>query len=148
MHHDLQHVEADIYFPLSLSEICDLNNIEGCSPNTMPHAGTGNGKIAYDKETMHEALVIQKRIIASFSCLFVSCVFDTALTRLEMGQSSPAFARLFGVGVVVEGSGRNPELDVYRKQLKDASGYVHLLCLRMCTVRAIKGEQVVRRVSF
>ena len=29
MHHDLQHVEADIYFPLSLLEICDLNNIEG-----------------------------------------------------------------------------------------------------------------------
>ena len=58
------------------------------------------------KETMHEALVIQKQIIASFSCLFVSYGFDTALTWLEMGQSSPAFARLFGVEVGVEGRER------------------------------------------
>ena len=52
-----------------------------------------------------------------------------------------------GGGVTREGTGCNHELEIYRREMQDASGYMHLLCIRMCAVRVIKGEYIVRRVS-
>jgi len=118
---------------------------------------------------MYEALVMQKRIIASFSCLFVSCVFDSALHRLKRVQCSPTFQSLFGgvtdqqyqqqmscglptplptattVGVA-PCTELNSSLVEYWTHMLDASAHIHLLCMRMSTIRAIKGEHVVHRI--
>lgn len=200
-HNNLQHIEADIYAPLrsekdlvkgvtlflqrgkiSLSDIVDLDKIEGWSSNTAPlpcvnSAGAGpsaasnqTNPASFEKGTMHEVLVMQKRIIASFSCLFVSCVFDTAMHRLKLRQDRPTFRYLFtgvtdqcyqqeiscglspsSATATVTGSEAvctdlNSNLVRYWMQMQDASTHMHLLCMRMSTIRAIKGENVVRRI--
>ncbi len=140
-----RHCNADIYFPLkteenlttetrtfirraqaSLTGIIDLDQIQNWK--LMP-----SGACQINNELEADAVYLQKRVTASFSCLFLVCLFEVAFHTNQFSFETKM--------------ARDAPFINYLNQMMAVVPHVHLLCMRMSTIRAIRGEDIVTKVS-
>ena len=144
-----RYCNADIYSPLgkdetvlnqarlfirraqaSLSGKVNLNQVEcwKLDPSMVSSIEVSNYENAGNRP-----IYLQKRVGASYSCLFIACLLDIAFNSSLFSSKSRKDDNL-------------PLLE-YLNQMINVIEYVYLLCLRMSTIRAINGRQIVMQVS-
>jgi hypothetical protein len=93
-----------------------------------------NDEISRKDEMLYTAKCTEKLIAASSSCLFVACLFESCIQKMNLSSED------------VTSRAHSPLLK-YFKQMIEAISVMHKLSSRMCATRAIMGRRVVSNVS-
>jgi len=110
----------------ALSKIVSLDQIERWA--------LCNDEISRKDEMLYTAKCTEKLIAASSSCLFVACLFESCIHKMNLSSED------------VTSRAHSPLLK-YFKQMIEAISVMHNLSSRMCATRAIMGRRVVSNVS-
>ena len=144
IHHTLvsKYLDADIHSPL----ISDEESLNATREFIHRAQASLSGKVNLDQiETWKLctsavgsddfiATCFEKRVAASFSCLFVTYLLDTAFHTKEFCANK-------------DFDNQDAPLLKYLNQMIHAVQHIHLLCLRLSSIRALNGRDVVIKVS-
>ena len=139
-----KYCNADIYYPLKAEQEVLKNTQTFVRRAQASLSGKVDLKqvetwklVASSTMTPIEAICtnLQKRVAASFSCLIVACLFDVAFHTAEFSSSEQH----------CKDKGNGP-FRKYLDQMLNAVHYLHLVCLRQATIRAIDGRELVTKV--